>query len=180
MLRGRWKSCLRLHSGGWSHWQCYYRAQLTETEPRRQLSRQLSVMYYYYHHHHNRGIQDQINQGTIISPSVRTIKSIRIQLNSHEEQGLDNNTETVGGRTGGLRMWKMFQWLKFSVCEAVRSRPCWIFPWRGGQRVRARYHYDPYPGYLERNKIIISTHSHHWTLHTTPLTYSPPNKPSLE
>ena len=49
-------------------------------------------MYYYYHHHHNRGIQDQI-RGDTISLSILTIKSIKTQLNSHEEQGLGNERD---------------------------------------------------------------------------------------
>ena len=133
------------------------------TEPgwhRRQLSGQLTVMYYYHRHPHNRGIQDNITH------SITTIKSIRIQFN--EEPGLDN-------KTSHIKEWfEMLDWLESGWCEkyfscwncvfcvAVRSRQgtiIWlIFPWCGGQCVRPRYHYDPYPQYLDCDKIIISTH----------------------
>ena len=60
-------------------------------------------MYYYYHHHHNRGIQEQINR----ADNIRTINSIRIQFNYHEEPGLGNKTSHIK------------EWLKLKKLEGL-------------------------------------------------------------
>ena len=128
------------------------------------------MMYYYYHHPQNRGIHPHNNQ--LLSQRSNQLEFSSTHIKS-SESGVDNKTETLEGQDWIVEVEDV---RNISVIEivcavsplAVRRRGgtiiCLIFPWCGGRDVRYRYHYDPYPQYLHRDKIISSTH---WILDTS-------------